>query len=221
MATVDLSFADIIEEAFDRVGASNPMGSIRSGYDLQKARRSLNLLFSEWGNRGLNMWTIESTTLAITSGTGSYSLPADTVDILDAQLRDSDSLDRTLRRISFSTYAQTYDKSLSGTPSSYMVTRTSTPTVTFWPLPDADATLYYFRIRRLNGLASGISGSPDVPSRFVPALTSGLAYYLALKEATAGDRIGLLKGDYEEQFDLAAGEDRERATLRLVPGGRR
>lgn len=216
MATVDLTFADIIEEAFDRIGGDN--GPIRSGYDLQKARRSLNLLFSEWANRGLNLWTIEAKTLSLSDGTATYNLPADTVDILDAQFRDSNSYDRTLRRISFTTYSQTYDKSLEGTPSSYMVMRTATPTVTLWPTPDASATLAYYRIRRMNGLVSGITGSPDVPHRFVPALTSGLAYYLSLKDPKAADRVSLMKADYEEQLSLADGEDRDRSTLRLVPG---
>lgn len=215
MATVDLTFADIVEEAFDRVGDAGP---IRSGYDLQKARRSLNLLFSEWANRGLNMWTIEAKTLALSDGTATYNLPADTVDVLDASFRDSDGYDRTLRRISFTTYSQTYDKSLDGTPSSYMVMRTATPTITVWPKPDANATLAYYRIRRMDGLVSGIGGSPDVPHRFVPALTSGLAYYLSLKDPRAGDRVSLLKADYEEQISLADGEDRERSSLRLVPG---
>ena len=218
MAVVTPDLSELFEEAFERAGLE-----MRSGYDLKTARRSLNLLTLEWQNRGLNLFTIESGTVPLVSGTSVYNLPADTIDIIEHQLRTGtgeSQIDTALERISVSTYAQQTNKNITGRPTQIFVQRKAAETtVTLWPVPDSTTsyTLLYYRMKGIDGLASGISGGAAIPPRFVPALVSGLAYLIAMKKPQAADRIIPLKQVYEEQFALAAGEDQERASVRFVP----
>lgn len=212
---------ELFEEAFERAGLE-----MRSGYDLKTARRSLNLLTLEWANRGLNLFTIESGTQALTAGTGTYTMPAGTIDLIEHQLRTgtgTSQVDTALERISVSTYAQQTNKQITGRPTQIFVQRLSaSTTVTLWPLPDSSQpyTLFYYRLKGIDGLASGIGADANmVPPRFVPALVAGLAYYIAMKKPEVMDRVLPLKQLYEEQFDLAAMEDRDRASVSLVPFG--
>jgi hypothetical protein len=215
-ATFNLDLVELVEEAYERAGSE-----MRTGYDLKTARRSLNLLFADWANRGLNMWTFEEGSLGLLNGVATYALPADTVDLLEHVVRTgsgSDAVDANLSRISLSTYANIFNKASAGVPVNLLVTRTGTPSVTLWPVPDADAvyTLVYWRMRRIQD-ASGSTTTMDVPFRFVPALTAGLAYYLALKVPSGYERLPLLKAQYDEAWQLATEEDREKAPVRLVP----
>lgn len=218
MAVVTPDLSELFEEAFERAGLE-----MRSGYDLKTARRSLNILTLEWQNRGLNLFTIESGTQALASGTASYTLPSDTIDIIEHQLRTgtgTNQIDTALERISVSTYAQQTNKNITGRPTQIFVQRKATETtVTVWPVPDSTTsyTLFYYRLKGIDGLAAGISGSAAIPPRFVPALVSGLAYYIAMKKPESAERVPTLKAVYDEQFALAAGEDQERASVRFVP----
>ena len=216
MAVVVPELSEIFEEAYERLGLE-----LRSGYDLKTARRSLNLLTLEWQNRGLNLFTIESGTQALTAGTATYTLPTDTIDIIEHQLRTgtgTNQVDTNLERVSVSTYAQQSNKNTQGRPTQIYVERLATSTkVTVWPVPDATQpyTLLYYRMKGIDGLSAGIAGSAAIPPRFVPALTSGLAYYLSLKKSP--QMAPNLKQDYEFQFELAAGEDTDRAAVQFVP----
>ena len=219
MAVVTPDLPDLFEEAYERVGLS-----MRTGYDVKTIRRSLNLLTLEWQNRGLNLFTIEAGTLSITAGTATYTLPADTIDLIEHQVRTgtgTSQTDTALERISVSTYAQQTNKNTQGRPTQIYVQRLPTEVkVTLWPVPDATTTytLFYYRLKGIDGLSSGIGGDvSSVPPRFVPALVSGLAYYLSMKKPEAADRVSFLKQEYEIQFDLAAGEDQETAAIRFVP----
>ena len=219
MAVVTPDLPDIFEEAFERAGLE-----MRSAYDLKTARRSLNLMTLEWQNRGLNLFTIDSGTLAIIAGTATYTMPSDTIDLLEHQLRTGTGVNQTdtaLERISVSTYAQQTNKNTQGRPTQIYVQRLPTETkVTLWPVPDATTTytLLYFRLKGIDGLSAGVGSSiTTVPPRFVPALVSGLAYYIAMKKPEAAQRVAALKQEYEFQFNLAAGEDEERASVRFVP----
>jgi len=213
-----LDFPEIVEEAFERAGSES-----RSGYDLRTARRSMNLLFADWGNRGINLWTIDSGTINLVPGTATYILPPDTVDLIDHVIRTgagnvSTQADLTCTRISSSTYATIPNKLSQARPLQVWIQRLEAPQVTLWPVPDAAQTyqLVYWRLRRLQDAGNG-ANTPDVPFRFLPALVAGLAYYLALKLPNGLDRIQMLKQQYDESWELASSEDRERATLRLVP----
>ena len=291
----NLNLNDVVEEAFERAG-----GELRSGYDLRTARRSLNLLFADWANRGINLWTVEQGSVVLTPGLSTYSLPVDTVDLLEHVIRtqannSATQADLTITRISVSTYAtipnkiqqarpiQIYVNRQSGTSGptgltltsginatatsitlsstvglpaqgyikignetifySYIVNNvlsncfrgqnnttaashltgaavslTNLPCVTVWPVPDDSQTytLVYWRMRRIQDATTGVVDF-DIPFRFLPCLTAGLSYYLALKLPEGAQRLPTLKAMYDEAWDLAAGEDREKAADRLVP----
>lgn len=219
MAVVVPALSELFEEAFERAGLE-----MRSGYDLKTARRSLNIMTLEWQNRGLNLFTIEAGTLPLTAGTATYTLPADTIDIIEHQLRTgsgTSQLDAYIERMSVSTYSQQGSKNVQGRPSQVYVQRNATDVqVTLWPVPDATTTytLAYYRLRGIDGLANGIgSATESIPPRFVPALVSGLAYYIAMKKPEAASRVPALQVEYEKQFKMAADQDQDRSTLRLVP----
>jgi len=218
MAVVVPDLPDLFEEAYQRAGLE-----LRTGNDLRNIRRSFNILTMEWQNRGLNLWTIEAGTQAITAGTSVYTLPADTVDLVEHQIRTGtgvNQIDTNLTRVSVSTYAQQSAKNTTGKPTQIFIQRLSaSTTVTLWPVPDASYTISYYRIAGINGIASGIDGDTTsfIPPRFVPCLVSGLAYYLAMKRPEVANRVTPLKQEYEFQFELAAGEDTESASARFVP----
>jgi len=217
MAVITPDLTEIFEEAFERAGLQ-----MQTGYDLKTARRSLNLLTLEWQNRGLNLWTIDSGTQALTAGTATYQMPADTIDLIEHQVRTgsgTEQVDTSLERISVSSYAQQSVKNLQGRPSQIFVDRQATAVnVTLWPVPDSSSyTLSYFRLRGINGVSSGIGTTADVPPRFVPCLAAGMAYYIAMKKPEVAARVGPLKQEYEFQFELAANEDTDSSPMKFVP----
>lgn len=218
MAVVTPDLPEIFEEAFERAGLE-----MRTGYDLKTARRSLNLLTLEWQNRGLNLWTIEPGTISLSSGTATYTLPSDTIDVIEMSLRTGsgvNQIDTNIERISVSTYSQQTNKNTTGRPTQAFVRRLATETtVTLWPVPDSieSYTLAYYRLRGIESISEGITGTADVPPRFVPCLVAGLAYYIAMKKPMVADRLPILKQEYEYQFELAAGEDQESASIQFVP----
>tara|TARA_A100001388_G_scaffold203603_1_gene154594 strand:- start:1163 stop:1840 length:678 start_codon:yes stop_codon:yes gene_type:complete len=217
-ATFNLDIHEIIEEAYERAG----LGRAFSGNDFRTARRSLNLLAQDFSNRGINLWTVEEKTLALTSGTATYNLPADTVSVLDHSIREgtgTSQSDLSISRMSLGEYAGITSKNTTGRPVKIYIERlTEYPKATVWPIPDNNNyTLVYYRIRRIEDSVNGSITQYDAPTRFLPAIISGLAYHLSLKNPDVADRIQLLKGLYEEDFALAATEDRDRSDFRIVP----
>jgi hypothetical protein len=218
VANFNLDLSEIVEEAFERCG-----GELRTGYDLRTARRSLNLMFADWANRGINMFTFEQGTINLVPGTATYNLPEDTVDLLEHVIRtgagnESTQADLTITRISVSTYATIPNKLQQARPIQIWVERLDTPRVTLWPVPDNSQTyqLVYWRMRRIQNAGDGVN-TMDMPFRFIPCMVAGLAYYLALKVPGAEQRLEVLKSQYDEAWQLAAGEDQEKAALRFVP----
>lgn len=212
--TPDLS--EIIDEAGERCGYE-----IRSGYDLRTARRSLNILLSDWASRGVNLWTLEQGSVPLAAGSPTYSLPDDTVDLLEHVTRTGtgqSQQDISLTRISVSTYSTIPNKNATGRPLQILVERQNNPRFTVWPVPDASAqyTVIYWRLRRIQDAGNAVN-TMDMPFRFVPALIAGLAYYLAMKVPGGLERIQILKQQYDEAWELAATEDRDRAAVRFVP----
>jgi len=292
----NLEFKDIAEEAFERCGVE-----MRTGYQLRTARRSLNLLTIEWANRGINLWTIEQGEIPMVTGQVSYTLPLDTIDLLDHVVRNNNGatnqIDINITRISESSYAMIPNKIAQGRPIQVWINRQSgntndtpstvldgainstattinvvsvanlpsvgyitvdneiigytnfngnqlqncvrgqlntiatshssatsvytsyIPNINVWPSPNSPGDQYtfvYWRLRRLQDAGSG-ARVQDIPFRFIPCMTAGLAYHLAIKTPEAADRITLLKREYEEQWEMAADEDREKASLRLAP----
>jgi hypothetical protein len=227
-ATTDfnLDLNTIVEEAFERCGAE-----LRSGYDLRTAKRSLSLLLMDWANRGINLWTLEQGTHALTYNVGTYDLPADTVDLLDHVIRTgtgTNQIDINISRISSSTYVAIPNKNATGRPIQIWINRRTGatdannvvvyPQFTVWPKPDNSTsyTIYYTRLRRMFDVGNGSNGQ-DIPFRFLPCMVAGLAYMLSMKIPGADVRTMTLKAQYDEAWDLAAGEDREKAAVRFVP----
>ena len=293
--TFNLDLSELVEEAFERAGSE-----LRTGYDLRTARRSLNLMFADWANRGINLWTIEQGTINLVQGQNTYPLPNDTVDLLEHVIRTnanstSNQSDLTITRISVSTYAtlpnklsqsrpiqvwvQRYNGQTTPVSATLSTTITSTdttitvnsaanlpaagfvkidseiinygyitgntlyscfraqqnttaaahtagatvywqqtPAVTVWPTPDNTTTyqFVYWRMRRTQDAGGGVNVM-DVPFRFIPCMAAGLAYYVALKVPDGMQRLEVLKMQYDEAWELAAQEDHEKASLRLVP----
>ena len=294
-AIFNLDLSEVVEEAFERCGSE-----LRTGYDLRTARRSLNLLFADWANRGVNMWTMEQGTIPLVYNQMTYALPNDTVDLLEHQIRtqansSSNQADLNITRISISTYATIPNKLTTSrpiqilvqrnngmiTPTGYTLSSTITssattitlsgvndlpaqgfikldneiivygyisgntlyncfrgqqnttaashtsgtavywaqvPAVTVWPVPDNSTTytLVYWRLRRTQDAGGGVDVA-DVPFRFIPCMVAGLSYYMGMKIPEAYDRLQVLKQQYDEAWQLAADEDREKAAIRFVP----
>jgi len=294
-AVFNLDLSEVVEEAFERCGSE-----LRTGYDLRTARRSLNLLFADWANRGINMWTMEQGTITLTYNQMTYALPNDTVDLLEHQIRtqansSSNQADLNITRISISTYATIPNKLTTSRPIQILVQRNNgmdspigatlpsqlsasattitlsstaglpaqgfikidnevivygyitgntlyncfrgqqgttpaihvlgstvywaqVPCVTVWPVPDnaTTYTLVYWRLRRTQDAGQGVDVA-DVPFRFIPCMVAGLSYYMGMKIPEAYDRLPVLKQQYDEAWQLAADEDREKAAIRFVP----
>lgn len=211
-----LDLTEVVEEAFERCGSE-----MRTGYDLRTARRSLNLLFADWANRGINLWTISQEAIPLVQGVKTYQLPADTVDLIEHLVRTGtgqNQSDLAISRISVSTYATLTNKEVLARPIQIYVNRQApVPEFTVWPIPDNNTyTLVYWRLRRIQDAGTGVE-TQDVPFRFLPCMISGLAYYLALKIPNAMDRLPILKQQYDQDWQLAAEEDRDRASVRFVP----
>ena len=215
----NLDLSEIVEEAFERCGAE-----LRTGYDLRTARRSLNLLFADWANRGINMWTIEQGSITLVPGTATYNLPIYTVDLMEQVIRTgagnaSTQADLNITRISVSTYATIPNKLNQARPIQVYIDRISpTPTITVWPVPDnvQTYTFVYWRLRRIQDAGGGVN-TMDVPFRFLPCMIAGLAAYLSLKVPGGLERNQMLQAQYDAAWELAAGEDREKAAVRFVP----
>jgi len=217
-AAFDMEFTEVAEEAWERAGRE-----MRSGYDLRTARRSMNLMTIEWQNRGINMWTIDEGSVNLSKGTSEYPLPADTIDLLEHVIRTnngnvSTQSDLTISRVSVSTYASIPSKLTQGRPIQVWVERlAAAPTINLWPVPDRDDYVFkYYYMRRIKDAGAGVE-TPDMNFRFYPCLVAGLAYHIAMKIPELVSRIPMLKAVYDEQFEMAAGEDREKASVTFVP----
>jgi len=208
----NLDIAEAIEEAYERIGKE-----VRTGYDAKTARRSLNLMFAEWANRGLNLFTVTQDTLTVTQGVSKYTLDPDIVDILDMALRRNGT-DIEMVRISRSDYLDFPNKTDQGRPSQFFFDRQISPEINLWQTPEnsTDQLVYYY-VRRIED-AGALTNTTGIPFRFYPCMVAGLAYYLAIKRAP--ERVQMMKSIYEEEFQRAAMEDEDRVPLIMRPSGR-
>ncbi len=205
----NLDIGEIIEEAFERCGLE-----VRTGYDAKTARRSLNLMFADWANRGINMWTVEQGTINLTQGQAEETLLPDVVDVLEIVLRRNNT-DYEVQRISRGDYVTLPNKTTQGRPSQFWFNRQINPVINLWAVPEnsTDQLIYYY-VQRIED-AGAYTNTTDMPFRFYPCMVAGLAYYIAMKRSP--DRIQLLKSVYEEEFQRAADEDEDRVPLKLQP----
>lgn len=205
----ELDVAEYIEEAFERCGLE-----VRTGYDLKTAKRSLNLMLAEWANRGLNQWTIKQRTQTLTQADGEYNLGTDVIDVLSLVVR-RENTDFALTRVSRDNFLSIPNKTTQGRPSQFFLDRQITPNLKIWPIPENSTdVIHYDALTRMDDADAQVN-TLDMPFRFYPCLAAGLAYYIALKRAP--NRLQLLKAVYEEEFERAMTEDRDRASFNVVP----
>ena len=208
--------AEYIEEAFERCGLE-----YRTGYDGVTARRSLNLLFADWANRGLNQWTVTNSAETLSQGSQFIDLSATTIDVLDVVIRRTDgstTTDISMGQIGRSEYWNLPDKSTQSRPTQWFLDKQITPRLYVWPASENSTDqLIINRLVRIEDADSGVN-TVDVPFRFYPCLAAGLSYYIALKKAP--DRVQMLKGLYDEEFARAADQDQSRASLMVSPSMR-
>tara|TARA_R100001129_G_scaffold46857_1_gene31820 strand:- start:1115 stop:1804 length:690 start_codon:yes stop_codon:yes gene_type:complete len=212
----DLDIDDIIQEAYERCAIRT-----NSGNDLRSARRSLNILFSEWGNRGIHLWKVALNTQALTSGTATYSAPSATNDVLEAYISTSSgttssTTDISLTKISRSDYASKPNKGATGQPSEYYVDRQTTPTITLYQTPDASTYthLKFYCVKRIEDVGA-YTNQADVAFRFIPCMVAGLAYYLAMK--VNPHLVQQNKLIYEDELKRALEEDGQRTSVYITP----
>ena len=207
---------EFIEEAYERCGIE-----LRTGYDLKSAIRSANIMLAEWANRGLNQWTISTGTQTTTEGTESYQLGTDVIDVLDVVVRrteGSTTTDTRLARISRSEYFNIPNKSTKARPSQFFLDKQNNPTLFVYPAPENSTDIIRFnKLTRLDD-ADNARNTMDIPFRFFPCFSAGLAYYISIKKAP--QRTAELKAIYEEEFRRAADQDEDRASFKIRPFSR-
>ena len=207
--TFDLSVDEIIEEAYERCGIE-----LRTGYDLETARRSLNLMIAEWANRGLNQWLIVKNNFTVTEGTNYVDLGTDVIDITSAVIQ-RDNTDFQLERISRSDFLYTPEKADKARPTQFFLERHITPRIYLYPTPEnCTDVVYYYALTRMQDVGD-YTNTMETVFRFLPCMTAGLAYYIAIKRAP--DRVQVLKQIYDEEFDRAAFEDIDSVSSKFVP----
>ena len=209
--TFNLQLDDIIDDAYERCGLS----ATRTGYQLKSARRSLNLLLSEWGNRGVHIWKVENHTQNLTAGTTTYTAPSDASDVLEMAFRNGDT-DTTMTKVSRSEYQAIPNKSSQGQPTQYFIQRNlSNVTITLYLTPNTtDTQINYYYLGRIED-AGAYTNNPDAPYRFLPCMVSGLAYFLSQK--ISPERTQSLKLYYEDEMQRALTEDSQSTSVHIVP----
>tara|TARA_R110000796_G_scaffold157458_2_gene274129 strand:- start:1036 stop:1728 length:693 start_codon:yes stop_codon:yes gene_type:complete len=216
--TFNLDISDIMEEAYDLCGLE-----LRSGYSFRGGKRALNLVFLEWQNKGLNLWTVEQGSVSVTEGTSSYTADASALDIVDVFIRtdagdETKQFDQRLNRISRTEYNHQSNKLLQSKPTQFYVDKDSgSVKLVLWSTPDKAYTLVYDYIQRIEDTGDVASNNVDVPSRYLPCLTYALAYNLAVKSPEAQPRVPMIKQRYDELWKDVSDADRERASVRFVP----
>jgi hypothetical protein len=209
-----LDIDEVIQEATEMVGGEQTLG-----HEPKSARRSINLLLQDWQNRGILLWTADTTTVSVSTSVTAYDLGETVVDVLETTLkRDNTAIQ--LSRISMEEYAIIPNKSQTGRPTQYAVRRgRSNLTVYVWPIPENSTDLLQFeKVRYFEDVNKSAIQTADISRRFLPCLTAGLAYQLSIKRpGIEGGRIQFLKTEYEERLARAMEEDRERASFRVVP----
>ena len=212
----NLDIDEVIQEATEMIGGEETLG-----HTPKSARRSINLMLNDWQNRGVLLWTTFTTAVTVASSTTTYALSDSVTDALEVTYAvNTSSSDLELQRISFEEYALIPNKYQAGRPSQYTIKRdVDNPTIHLYPIPDnSTGILKVEGIRQLEDVNKSADQNADVPVRFLPPLTCGLAYYLSMKRpGIPPDRIQMLKMNYEELLLRAMEEDRERASIYFRP----
>jgi len=210
----NLDIDEVIQEATEMIGGENTLG-----HEPASARRSINLMLKDWQNRGILLWSTSVSSVTVAASVTAYSLDSSTVDALEVVLGRDDT-DIQLTRISPEEYLLIPNKTQTGRPMQYSIRRgISNPTMSVWPIPENSTDVLKMEIiSELQDVDKSAEQNADLPKRFLPPLTCGLAYYMSMKRpGVEGQRMQMLKGNYEELLARAMLEDRERAAMRVVP----
>ena len=210
----NLDIDEVIQEAMEMIGGENTLG-----HEPASARRSINLMLKDWQNRGILLWSTSVSSVTVAASVTAYSLDSSTVDALEVVL-SRDNTDIQLTRISPEEYLIIPNKTQTGRPMQFSVRRgISNPTMSLWPIPENSTDILKMEvISELQDVDKSAGQNADMPKRFLPPLTCGLAYYMSMKRpGVEGQRIQMLKMNYEELFSRAMLEDRERASMYVVP----
>tara|TARA_R100001126_G_scaffold48208_1_gene27135 strand:- start:156 stop:830 length:675 start_codon:yes stop_codon:yes gene_type:complete len=205
---------EVIQEATEMIGGEQTLG-----HEPKSARRSINLLLQDWQNRGILLWTAGTTAISVSTSVTSYALTSSTIDVTEAVLR-RDNIDLQLERITMEEYLKIPRKSQTGRPNQYAVRRErGNPVLFLWPVPDNTTDILKLeQVKHTEDVTKSAGQNADISRRFLPCLTTGLAYYMAMKRPGVDvGRIGLLKAEYEERLMHAMDEDRERASAYFLP----
>tara|TARA_R110000744_G_scaffold361660_4_gene469465 strand:+ start:561 stop:1235 length:675 start_codon:yes stop_codon:yes gene_type:complete len=210
----NLDIDEVIQEAMEMIGGENTLGQ-----EPASARRSINLMLKDWQNRGILLWSTSVSSVTVAASVTAYSLDSSTVDALEVVL-ERDDTDIQLTRISPEEYLLIPNKTQTGRPMQYSIRRgISNPTMSIWPIPENSTDVLKMEIiSELQDVNKSAGQNADLPKRFLPPLTCGLAYYMSMKRpGVEGQRMQMLKGNYEELLSRAMLEDRERASMHVVP----
>ena len=210
----NLDIDEVIQEAMEMIGGENTLGQ-----EPASARRSINLMLKDWQNRGILLWSTSVSSVTVAASVTAYSLDSSTVDALEVVL-ERDNTDIQLTRISPEEYLLIPNKTQTGRPMQYSIRRgISNPTMSVWPIPENSTDVLKMEIiSELQDVDKSAGQNADLPKRFLPPLTCGLAYYMSMKRpGVEGQRMQMLKGNYEELLSRAMLEDRERASMHVVP----
>ena len=213
--TFSLNVADAIEEAYELAGLE-----ARTSYDAITARRSLNIMFADWNNRGIQMWEVSKVELTLTEGTNEYSINSFDIDILDAYIEKTINnvvTDHSISRMDRNEYIGIPNKATKARPTQYWLERLTTPKIHLYPTPENSTDKLVYYVWRTIEDIDAASQDVDVPNRFLPCLVSGLAYYLCLKKNT--QKLPVLKQQYEQDLLNAIKYDEDRSPLKIVPKG--
>ena len=210
----NLDIDEVIQEAMEMIGGESILG-----HEPASARRSINLMLKDWQSRGVLLWTTETTAVTVSTSVTSYDLSSSTIDALEVVLRRDDT-DIQLERISPEEFLLIPKKTQTGRSSQYSIRRgRDNPVLSVWPIPENTTdVLHIERIRELQDVNKSATQNADLPKRFLPCLTAGLSYQMSMKRPNVDPtRIQMLKANYEELFNRALLEDREKAVMRVVP----
>ena len=204
---------EVIQEAMEMIG-----GEVTLGEEARSARRSINLLLQDWQNRGIQLWTVGTTAVTVTTSTTSYDLSTENIDVLEAVV-NRDNIDIQIERISMEEYLKIPRKSQTGRPTQYAVRRERDKSVVFlWPIPENSTDIVKIETVKYIQDVTRSNQTADISRRFLPCLTAGTAYFMSMKRpGVDAGRIGMLKQEYEERLMRAQEEDKERASLKLTP----
>ena len=210
----NLDIDEVIQEAMEMIGGEDTLG-----HEPASARRSINLMLKDWQNRGILLWTTSVSSVTVAASTTAYDLSSSTIDALEVVLNRDDT-DIQLTRISPEEYLLIPNKTQTGRPMQYSIRRgRDNPVMSVWPIPENSTDVLKMEIfSELQDINKSAIQNADLPKRFLPPLTCGLSYYMSMKRpGVEAGRIQMLKGNYEEKLARAMEEDRERASMRIVP----